>query len=379
MATDAEPAANGHQISKLDGKAPESTDYANYFCTYSFLFHQKDMLEDHKRTGAYYNAVMQNRRQFAGKVVLDVGTGSGILAIFAAKAGAAKVYAVEATSMAKHARALVEHNGLSHVVEVIQGTIETVEVPEKVDIIISEWMGYFLLRESMLDSVLVARNRFLKPGGALYPSHARMFFQPMRSNSSHQRTAEFQRSMEGWAEFTQEMRNYYDVSMDCLNDSFREEQKEYYMQTTAWADVHPGQLLGPAACFKEYDLATVTLEELAAPLQESFTMQVMDGGPVEGFVGYFDVHFRGSKENPTDFPVQLSTAPDPTGATHWGQQSFSLWPPVQCAPGDSIVGQISVTRKKNNHRLMEVEVSHQVMTQGSGQKAALRLNKYHIE
>ena len=68
------------------------------------------MMEDHKRTGAYYQAVMANKRQFQGKVVLDVGTGSGILAIFAAKAGASKVYAVEATPMAVHARKLVEHN-----------------------------------------------------------------------------------------------------------------------------------------------------------------------------------------------------------------------------------------------------------------------------
>ena len=113
---------------------------------------------------------MQNRRQFSGKTVLDVGTGSGILAIFAARAGARKVYAVEATSMAQHARRLVQHNGvrtalqklrhccrcaspgklccdragcaqLAGVVEVIQGTIETVSLPEKVDVIISEWMG----------------------------------------------------------------------------------------------------------------------------------------------------------------------------------------------------------------------------------------------
>jgi ribosomal protein L11 methylase PrmA len=68
------------------------------------------MLEDHKRTGAYYQGVMQNRRQFEGKVVLDVGTGSGILAIFAAKAGAKKVYAVEATNMAKFAKELVKEN-----------------------------------------------------------------------------------------------------------------------------------------------------------------------------------------------------------------------------------------------------------------------------
>ena len=81
---------------------------------------------------------------------------------------------------------------LGHVVEVIQGTIETVELPEKVDIIISEWMGYFLLRESMLDSVLHARDRFLKPGGALYPSHARMYLGPIRSNLARQRLNDFQ-------------------------------------------------------------------------------------------------------------------------------------------------------------------------------------------
>lgn len=60
------------------------------------------------------------------------------------------------------------------------------------DIIISEWMGYFLLRESMLDSVLHARDKFLKPGGALYPSHARMYLSPIRSNLSRQRLADFQ-------------------------------------------------------------------------------------------------------------------------------------------------------------------------------------------
>ncbi len=74
----------------------------------------------------------------------------------------------------------------------IQGTIETVSLPEKVDIIISEWMGYFLLRESMLDSVLVARDRFLKPGGALYPSHARLYLALMRSQHTQQRVNDFQ-------------------------------------------------------------------------------------------------------------------------------------------------------------------------------------------
>ena len=100
------------QVSRLDGDAPEATDYANYFCTYSFLYHQKDMLEDHKRTSAYFNACLKNQAVFEGKVVLDVGTGSGILAIFAAQAGAKKVYAVEATSMAKLAKRMVESNNV---------------------------------------------------------------------------------------------------------------------------------------------------------------------------------------------------------------------------------------------------------------------------
>lgn len=60
------------------------------------------------------------------------------------------------------------------------------------DIIISEWMGYFLLRESMLDSVLHARDKFLRPGGALYPSHARLYLGPIRSSLSRQRLTDFQ-------------------------------------------------------------------------------------------------------------------------------------------------------------------------------------------
>ena len=77
-------------------------DFANYFCTYGYLYHQKDMLEDQDRMTAYYNAVKMNPSQFEDKVVLDVGTGSGILAFFAVNAGARKVYAVEASGMAEH-------------------------------------------------------------------------------------------------------------------------------------------------------------------------------------------------------------------------------------------------------------------------------------
>lgn len=63
--------------------------------------------------------------------MLDVGTGSGILAIWCAQAGAKKVYAVEATKMAVHARELVKSNHLQDVIEVIEGSIEDITLPEK--------------------------------------------------------------------------------------------------------------------------------------------------------------------------------------------------------------------------------------------------------
>ena len=146
-------------------------EQANYFSSYEFLIHQKEMLEDTVRMEAYHSAITgPNALNFEGKVVLDVGAGTGILAFFAAQAGARKVYAVEATNAAKLAKKLAARNNLEKVVTVIQGTIEEVELPEKVDVIVSEFMGHFLLRESMLDSVLYARDKYLKSGGATYLS-----------------------------------------------------------------------------------------------------------------------------------------------------------------------------------------------------------------
>ncbi|KAM1134832.1 hypothetical protein ACFX19_044616 [Malus domestica] len=105
--------------------------------------------------------------QVVEQAVLDVGAGSGILAIWLTQARARKVYAVETTSMAEHARTVVKANNLQDVVEVIKGSMEDVVLPKKVDVIILEWMGYFLLRESMLDSVICARHQWLKPTGVI--------------------------------------------------------------------------------------------------------------------------------------------------------------------------------------------------------------------
>ena len=185
------PPASGIEVSGEPG-SKESLDFANYFVSYGYLYHQKDMLQDRGRMNAYRNAILNNGSCFAGKTVLDVGTGSGVLAIWAGMAGARRVYAVEATSMAQHARRLVQQNGMQDVVVVLEGYMEKIELPEKVDVILSEWMGYYLLREAMFDSVLAARDAWLKPGGAMFPSHAVLRMAPLCSLLYAQRVHEYE-------------------------------------------------------------------------------------------------------------------------------------------------------------------------------------------
>ena len=85
------------------------------------------------------------------------------------------------SSIISKAKMIVEQNGLTSKITLLQGKMEEVEIPKhlipdgKVDIIISEWMGYFLLYESMLDTVLYARDRYLRDGGKIFPDRATIY------------------------------------------------------------------------------------------------------------------------------------------------------------------------------------------------------------
>ena len=160
----------------MDKKPGYEKDSDYYFDSYSHFNIHEDMLKDKIRTIAYMNAITKNPHLFKNKIVLDVGSGTGILSMFAAKAGAKHVYAVEYANIADFSKKIIEDNGLSERVTVLKGKIEEIVLPvQKVDIIISEWMGYFLLYESMLDSVLFARDKYLNPDGMLFPDRAVLY------------------------------------------------------------------------------------------------------------------------------------------------------------------------------------------------------------
>ena len=149
-----------------------SADY--YFDSYAHFGIHEEMLKDEVRTRSYMNSIIQNPHLFKGKVVLDVGCGTGILCMFAAKAGAKAVIGVDCSSIIDQAKEIVRVNKLDHIVTLIKGKVEEISLPEgidKVDIIVSEWMGYFLFYESMLETVLVARDKFLVSPRALHCLH----------------------------------------------------------------------------------------------------------------------------------------------------------------------------------------------------------------
>lgn len=356
----------------------KEVDFANYFCTYAFLYHQKEMLSDRVRMDAYFNSIFQNKHHFQGKTVLDVGTGSGILAIWSAQAGARKVYAVEATKMSDHARTLVKANNLHDVVEVIEGSIEDIVLPEKVDVIISEWMGYFLLRESMFDSVICARDRWLKPTGVMYPSHARMWVAPIRSGLGDQKQHDYEGAMDDWYSFLKETKTYYGVDMSVLTRPFSEEQKKYYLQTSLWSNLHPDQVIGTAAVVKNIDCSTATVDDIREVRSKFLSSITGESTRLCGFSGWFDVHFRGSREDPAQQEIELTTAPSTYNGTHWGQQVFLLRPSVRVIEGDDLNVSFSMTRSKENHRLMEVELNCEIR-QSTGQMLPPIKNKFYIE
>ena len=341
-------------------EADKAADFANYFCSYAYLYHQKQMLMDHVRMRAYHASIMQNKSLFEGKVVLDIGTGSGILSIWAAQAGAAKVFAVEYTDMAHQARKLVEHNKLSHIVEVIQSSAEDLELPCKVDIVISEWMGYLLLRESMLDSVIRARDKWMKPDGAMFPSHATMYWSSISYEEDREiKEREYVSSMNDWKRFNHEMKYDYNVDMDILTDTYEKEQSDYYINSSLWTELQVEHVIGQPVVIKRLDLNTCTLLDSENLKLTPFDITIPFPSRISGFAGWFTVDFNGSIEKPVTKRVQLSTGPE-VGYTHWGQQVFYLKEPIDCSMDTRLSGNITMLRQTKNKRLYNLELQLKV-------------------
>jgi protein arginine N-methyltransferase 1 len=393
--------SDNNNSSKAQQEVTKSKDMAEYFSAYAELHHQKDMLEDVHRMDSYYQAIMNNSENvFKNKIVLDVGTGSGILALWAAKAGARKVYAIEYTDMAYNARQLIKDNGYEHIITVIQGTVESITLPLKedglllmnnskegedsedneqdvdehvIDVIVSEWMGYMLLRESMLDSVLIARDKYLKPTtGLMFPSHATIYLAPLRDEITRlDNIHNYKDSIDDWYEFLDRTQTNYGIDYDTLTEKYNKEQLDYYLYQSHWKEFKQQQNNGgtndnddilvlpqeDSQIIKELDLITCTLKDTRGILGVTSDSEKVNGGnydnnvfdfvinstivqinkPISGFLSWFTTDFKSRTDNKItkNTPklkqpyITLNTGPNQIPSTHWGQQAFYFRNPIR--------------------------------------------------
>jgi type I protein arginine methyltransferase len=305
---------------------------------YQFLANQQHMLLDAQRTGAYHRGITHNRPDFEGKTVLDVGAGTGILSIFAAQAGARKVYAVEGTQSADYATRLIAANGFADRIEVVRARLNELTLPQKVDVVISEPWGFFLFHERMVEAFLIARDRFLKPGGRMFPGTGRLWLAPFTDPELFQ-------ARTGAASFWSQ-RDFYGVDLTPMLDMAAEEL--FWMP--ALGHVPPRQLMASPTVvpFDFEQLPLASLSKIALP----FRFVATHPGPVHGLAGWFDVAFEGTSER-----VVLSTAPDAV-ETHWLQVRFILAEPVFVSIGDELEGSLVLRANPQSSYDARLEAKH---------------------
>lgn len=139
----------------------------SYRMSYRDVAMHKVMLQDVVRTDAYESAI--NEAVCPEHTVLDFGCGTGILALFAARAGAAKVIAVDRSPFIKTAQEIARTNGFDDI-DFFHDDHQSLQLDKKVDVIVSEWMGHCLFYEAMLEPLLDIRDRYLSKGGAMIPA-----------------------------------------------------------------------------------------------------------------------------------------------------------------------------------------------------------------
>ena len=315
-----------------------------YFDSYMDPNVHRLMLKDAPRVEAYKRALEACKGRIENGVVVDVGSGTGFLAILAATLGAKVVVAIEASEMAGVITSVARENGVEDRVLVFAGNADDygitmhLELEPKprlvrgpaqtkdVDVVVSEWMGFHLLHESMLDTVISLRKRLLKPDGLMLPSSAKVW-------SALVDAQEYIDQEVTWCH------NVGGVSMSCLDPLFRSTIPNPLVHQFDWKNVSFNTPLQLA----ELDLTTIEIEDLEV-ISEEVTYRVhqpSQSGLAHGVLIWFEVGFPDS--------VSLSTSPS-AHPTHWKQSM--VWAPssVPAVKGLTVTSKLALRRSPDNPR-----------------------------
>lgn len=306
-----------------------------YFKSYSDVGIHEEMLSDVIRTNAYRCAILKNYEKIRGKIVADIGAGTGVLSIFCVQAGAKKVYAVEASELARQTRLIVNENKMSSRIEVLQEKAENIDISEKLDVIVSEWMGYSLLYESMLQSVINTRDRLLKPDGFMFPASATLYLAPFSDDA-------YQERLEIW----NDVKSLYKVSMETMKKFAQK-----CISETVHVKCLPVEAVQAHCCqVCKLNLKSVTVKDINN-IYTNFDFQCFGHSVIHGFVTWFSVGFPGE--------VTLSTSPYHE-ETHWGQTLFYVEKPFTVEQDTSLKGSFSMSPNKVKSRFLDININYQL-------------------
>ena len=327
-----QPSAPDYEFNKIVCADLSKKDHDYYFGSYSTFNIHEEMLKDTVRTRAYQRAIENNPQDFKDKIVMDIGCGTGILSIFAARAGAKHVYAIENAEIAHFATEIVKRNGLSDKITVIKGKMEEITLPVKeVDIIISEWMGYFLLYESMLDTVLWARDKYLAKGGKMLPDRVSLYMAGLEDGKYKNEKKTF------WDDV-------YCVDMSCMASTV--------LRDPLVDVVNSSYVVTSAAKILQLNLCTMKPSDVE--FTAGYQLRCQSDNRVHGMVTWWDCEFADLQN-----PQSLSTSPY-NKATHWKQVIFYSKYNMSVYRDDVLYGSIAVRKSRQNFRELDIKISFHI-------------------
>jgi hypothetical protein len=225
--------------------------------------------------------------------------------------------------------------------QVVHGKAEEIDLPEgaKVDVIVSEWMGFYLLHESMLESVLLARDKHLKPDGVMLPSRATLYAAACRLGQFYSEQVDF------W-------KDLYGLDLSPVGQAVLDSKRCKPEVAVVKAD----ELLSAPVQVADFDLAWLGPDEIERVHSRAFTSVVCDE-PTEyqGVCLWFDCAFEWP-DRMASSPVKLSTSPS-SAATHWKQTIIVLPSSIQVEEGDLIGWELTLNRSPEHRRRYQIELN----------------------
>lgn len=225
--------------------------------------------------------------------------------------------------------------------QVVHGKAEEIDLPKgaKVDVIVSEWMGFYLLHESMLESVLLARDKHLKPDGVMLPSKATLYAAACRLGQFYSEQVDF------W-------KDLYGLDLSPVGQAVLDSKRCKPEVAVVKAD----ELLSAPVQVADFDLAWLGPDEIERVHSRAFTSVVCDE-PTEyqGVCLWFDCSFEWP-DRMASSPVKLSTSPS-SAATHWKQTIIVLPSSIQVEEGDLIGWELTLNRSPEHRRRYQIELN----------------------